>query len=60
MHGAIPPLPQYAFMAWCLDKHRDNFAFIITIFVVIIIIIKGSAIHVSGCIPRRKCSVIGV
>jgi len=27
MHEAIPPLPQYAFMAWCLDKYRDNFAF---------------------------------
>jgi hypothetical protein len=25
MHGAIPPLPQYIFMAWCLVKHRDNF-----------------------------------
>jgi hypothetical protein len=25
MHGAIPPLPQYAFMAWCLVKHWDNF-----------------------------------
>jgi hypothetical protein len=27
MSGAIHPLPQYAFMAWCLVKHRDNFAF---------------------------------
>jgi hypothetical protein len=27
MHGAITPLPQYAFMAWCLVKHRDNFTF---------------------------------
>jgi hypothetical protein len=27
MHGAILPLPQYAFMAWCLVKHRDNFTF---------------------------------
>jgi hypothetical protein len=27
MRGAIPPLSQYAFMAWCLVKHRDNFAF---------------------------------
>jgi hypothetical protein len=28
MRGAIPPLPQYAFMAWCLvKKHRDNFTF---------------------------------
>jgi hypothetical protein len=27
MRGAIPPLPQYAFMAWCLVKHKDNFTF---------------------------------
>jgi hypothetical protein len=25
MRGAIPPLSQYVFMAWCLVKHRDNF-----------------------------------
>jgi hypothetical protein len=29
MRGAIPPLPQYAFMAWCLVKHRDSFTFYI-------------------------------
>jgi hypothetical protein len=29
MSGAILPLPQYAFMAWCLVKHRDNFTFYI-------------------------------
>jgi hypothetical protein len=27
MRGAIPPLPQYIFMAWCLVKQRDNFTF---------------------------------
>jgi hypothetical protein len=27
MRGAIPPLPQYVFMAWCLVQHRDNFTF---------------------------------
>jgi hypothetical protein len=27
MRGAIHPLPQYIFMAWCLVKHRDNFTF---------------------------------
>jgi hypothetical protein len=29
MRGAIPPLPQYDFMAWCsvIEKHRDNFTF---------------------------------
>jgi len=24
MHGIVPSLPQYDFMAWCLVKHRDN------------------------------------
>jgi hypothetical protein len=29
MSGAIPPLPQYAFMAWCSVKHnKDNFTFL--------------------------------
>jgi hypothetical protein len=27
MSGDIPALPQYAFMAWCLVKHKDNFTF---------------------------------
>jgi len=27
MLKAIPPLPQYAYVAWCLVKHRDNFTF---------------------------------
>jgi hypothetical protein len=27
MSGAILPLPQYVFMAWCLVKHRGNFTF---------------------------------
>jgi hypothetical protein len=27
MRGAIPPLPQYIFMALCSVKHRDNFTF---------------------------------
>jgi hypothetical protein len=29
MRRDIPPLPQYAFIAWCLIKHRDNFNFFI-------------------------------
>jgi hypothetical protein len=24
---ALPTVPQYAFMVWCLVKHRDNFTF---------------------------------
>jgi hypothetical protein len=31
MRGALLPLPQYAFMAWCLVKHRGNFTFIVGI-----------------------------
>jgi hypothetical protein len=27
MRGAVPRLPQYFFMAWCLVKHRDNLTF---------------------------------
>jgi len=27
MRGTILPLPQYAFMVWCLVKHTDNFIF---------------------------------
>jgi hypothetical protein len=26
-----PPLPQYAFMAWCSVKHRDSFTFTFTL-----------------------------
>jgi hypothetical protein len=33
MRGALPPLPQYVFMAWCLVKHRDNFTFIFANFI---------------------------
>jgi hypothetical protein len=31
VHGAVRPLLQYVFMAWCLDKHRDNFNCIKTV-----------------------------
>jgi hypothetical protein len=30
MRGAIPPLPLYVSMEWCLVKHRDNFTFTLT------------------------------
>jgi hypothetical protein len=30
MCEAIPPLPQYTFMVWCLVKHMDNFTFTFT------------------------------
>jgi hypothetical protein len=30
MRGAVPPLPQHVFNAWCLVKNRDNFTFTLT------------------------------
>jgi hypothetical protein len=35
MIGAIPPLPQYALIAWCSPKkkHRDTFTFTIAYFI---------------------------
>jgi hypothetical protein len=27
MRGAISPLPQYAFLAWCLVKYKEKFTF---------------------------------
>jgi hypothetical protein len=41
MCGAIPPLPQYVFMAWCLVKHRDNFTFFT--------FLKPSLVTVDNC-----------
>jgi hypothetical protein len=38
MRGAIPLLPQYVFMAWCLVKHRDNFTLLCNNIIIIIII----------------------
>jgi hypothetical protein len=32
MHGAVPPFPQYASLAWCLVKHRDKFTLVWTMF----------------------------
>jgi hypothetical protein len=36
MSGAIPPFPEYTFMAWCLVKHRDNFTTITTTTTVVV------------------------
>jgi hypothetical protein len=57
MSGAIPPLPQYAFMAWCSVKAQGQlyftftFTFTFTIFLpllVIIIIFLHREIWCSG------------
>jgi hypothetical protein len=49
IHGAIPPLPQYAFMAWCSVRHRKNFTFTLYI----------SVLHPSVLPNRlRSCSIV--
>jgi hypothetical protein len=59
MRGAIIPLPQYAFMAWCLVKHRDNFTFTFTSVLVGTVERFSSSVYykiqhlVSTC-PKRK------
>jgi hypothetical protein len=37
MRVAIPLFPQYASMAWCLVKHRDNFTFTIRLYAYILV-----------------------
>jgi hypothetical protein len=40
MSGAIPPLLQYASMAWCLfKKHRDNFKSKVVVVVVVVVVV---------------------
>jgi hypothetical protein len=48
MRGAIPPLPQYVFMAWCLVKHRGNFTIIIIIIIIIYKVICTCRLIYSG------------
>jgi hypothetical protein len=54
MCGAIPPLPQYVFMAWCLVKHRDNFNFTFIICVVLL----NFSIYKKLC-PKREKAMVG-
>jgi hypothetical protein len=38
MSGDIPPLPQYAFMAWCSVKKAQGQLYLIIIIIIIIVI----------------------
>jgi len=44
MRGAIPPLSQFVFMAWCLVKHRDNFYLYLS-YIKLFIIGSGMLLH---------------
>jgi hypothetical protein len=50
MHGVIPPLPQYAFIAWCLVNHRDNFTFTFCMIVLLASIMLVTVFRVILCI----------
>jgi hypothetical protein len=53
MRGYIPLLPQYAFMAWCIVKHRGNFTFTFYSSADIIRIIKLS-MRLTGYVERKE------
>jgi hypothetical protein len=60
MREAIPPLPQYVFMAWCLVKHRDNSTFTFYIIIIIIIIFFSTIGKYSVSEFNENCIIIHV
>jgi hypothetical protein len=52
MRGAILPLPQYAFMAWCLVKHREKFTFYRS--PIVFIIVKFMEFPWGGHVSRME------
>jgi hypothetical protein len=47
MRGAIPSLPQLAFVAWCLVKQRDTFTFA-THFIMYVVICHTTVSTISA------------
>jgi hypothetical protein len=41
--GAIPPFPQYVFMAWWLVKHWDNSTFYLYLYTTIVSVCSSTA-----------------
>jgi hypothetical protein len=56
MRGAIPPLPQYVLMAWCLVKHRDNF----TIYLLPFHLISSLYFHLSSFLLHFSLSPLSL
>jgi hypothetical protein len=48
MSGAIPPLPQYAFMAWCSAKAQRQLYVVVVVVVVVGCVIAGSQLGAWG------------
>jgi hypothetical protein len=58
MRGAIPPLPQYVLMAWCVVKHRSNFTllyFTLLYFTCVLFLIHASPTLDPGSNSARFC-----
>jgi hypothetical protein len=53
MRGAIPPLPQYVFMEWCLVKHGNYFTFYFHLRLGLVGL-KTSVVTVSVGCPRKE------
>jgi hypothetical protein len=58
MGGAIPPLPHYTFMAWCLVQHRDNFTFTFTFTMQDDILVHTSTMTKSGWLVSVKGQIV--
>jgi hypothetical protein len=56
MRRAIPPIPQYAFMAWCLVKYRDNFTFT---FILQNVLSISHSLRLSGGCGRIQLQIKG-
>jgi hypothetical protein len=48
MSGTIPPLPQYAFMAWCSFKKSTGTTLPLR---------RDMGLHLSDCFPFRRTSL---
>jgi hypothetical protein len=54
LRGAIPPLPQYAFIAWCLVKQRDNCTFYVCMYVCMYVLCACVCIHTGTDIKMDR------
>jgi hypothetical protein len=58
MSGAIPPLPQYAFMAWCLVKAQGKlYLYLVLLIKVIYFSVESLGVlkHIQDAILLASC-----
>jgi hypothetical protein len=54
MRGAVLPLPQCVFMAWCLVGHRDNFTFTFTFTFITVVVAASYPVGAGDSLPPRQ------